>query len=100
MVCFKHCRWCAVEDCALRITDEVVCDHYKPNPQTNADRIRSMTDEKLAEWLRQLVIDASWPCKYDSDGVWDKHELLGGHPVPWLDWLKQEVTTNSEQEKQ
>ncbi len=41
-----------------------------PQPITNADRIRSMTDEELAEWLE------------------------GRFPLPinglWLDWLRQE----------
>lgn len=28
-----------------------VCGHKKSIPQTNADRIRAMSDEELAEWI-------------------------------------------------
>lgn len=45
----------------------------KPKP-TNADRIRAMTDEELAEWLDQI------------DGV-GRFEFQ----TQWLDWLKQEA---------
>ena len=44
---------------------------------TNADRIRSMTDEELAEWLCDI---AGWLPMYEGKM----------HPI--LDWLKQEVT--------
>lgn len=44
---------------------------------SNADRIRAMTDEELAEWIEGL--SASRDCTY-----W-----LGGKS--WLDWLKQEA---------
>lgn len=74
MICFRHCRYCAVENCVMRITDEVICDHYKQKKQTNADRIRSMTDEELAAWIEEITEDIT---------------------PNWLDWLKQEVTTNS-----
>ena len=43
----------------------------KPKVKTNADRIRSMTDEELAEW-----ISSEPPCKSQE---W------------WNNWLKQEV---------
>ena len=36
------------------------CEYYKP--QTNADHIRGMTDEELAEWVKLMV------CKYRSCG--------------------------------
>ena len=47
-------------------------------PQTNADRIRSMTDEELAEYL---------------DGVChDLWQMFVADPQKmWLDWLKQEA---------
>ena len=43
---------------------------------TNADRIRSMTDEELAEWASAITLDEFGDKKY------------------WLDWLKQEVESN------
>ena len=45
-------------------------------PTTNADRIRAMTDEELAEWLF---------------GAWHQSWYT---LQEWLDWLKQEVTAN------
>lgn len=47
-----------------------------PKPKTNADRIRSMTDEELAEWLCDI---AGWLPMYEGKM----------HPI--LDWLRQEV---------
>lgn len=48
----------------------------KPKPITNADRIRSMTDEELAEFLNNT-----------------QGRAFGGTMLlhmQWLDWLKQE----------
>jgi hypothetical protein len=50
----------------------------KPKSITNADRIRAMTDEELAEWIAGGVLN-----------------LEGGSlemaTEAWLDWLKQEA---------
>lgn len=46
---------------------------------TNADRIRAMTDEELAEWLNETLVS---PYYYLTT------------PEMWLGWLKQEVTAN------
>ena len=58
---------------------------WKPKTQTNADRIRAMTDEEFAEWLVTVEV-----------------RILQVQPflerpamkADWLDWLKQEVQTN------
>ena len=49
------------------------CEDKKPS---NADRIRAMTDEELAEWLS---------CNCTGDGY-------GNSAEDWLDWLKEEAT--------
>ena len=58
---------------------------------TNADRIRAMTDEELAEWFIKV-----------QDDVADYYD--GGHAFApelptmensWLDWLKQEAEENA-----
>lgn len=50
-------------------------DYPKPRkPITNADRIRSMTDEELAEWASAITLSEF------------------GDKKDWLDWLKQEAT--------
>lgn len=69
-------------------------DHGEPKPQTNADRIRAMSDEELAE---RMVGDV-WDCCCCSE-----YDRIGGHPLVsdercdekckehCLDWLKQPV---------
>jgi hypothetical protein len=52
----------------------------KNSKQTNADRIRAMTDEELAEFLDDVRDD--WGCSHYPHGTED-----------WLDWLKQESKT-------
>lgn len=45
-------------------------------PQTNADRIRSMTDEELAKWFDAVTKDVL------GGSTWDKKG--------WLKWLRAE----------
>lgn len=52
------------------------CDGSGYTKPSNADRIRGMTDEELAEWLCDI---AGWLPMYEGKM----------HPI--LDWLKQEV---------
>ena len=35
-----------------------MCGHKTNMPQTNADRIRAMSDEELAEWLTEFANEA------------------------------------------
>ena len=57
-----------------------LCPAYspKPKPTTNADRIRAMSDEKLANWLC-----AHSSC-HNCEGVGNCMDGLNG----WLDWLQ------------
>lgn len=50
------------------------CPQATP-PKTNADRIRSMTDEELAEFIRSQIIARN----------------IGLPVEAWLDWLKQDA---------
>ena len=54
-------------------------------PKTNADRIRSMTDDELAEYFMG-VADCPLPYQYKYCPNEDKTCLNC-----WLNWLKQEV---------
>lgn len=52
------CDNCEVEPCILRPTElerkntkETDCPYYKNSKQTNADRIRAMSDEELKDFL-------------------------------------------------
>lgn len=53
-----------------------------PNPFTNADRIRAMTDEELAEFLKSIVQSMSLPIACILPNTFIES---------WLDWLRQEV---------
>lgn len=54
-------------------------------PQTNADRVRAMSDEKLAERFAAACC-RDYPCE-------DKYMMPDGMNCYgcWLDWLKKEV---------
>lgn len=57
--------------------------------ESNADRIRGMTDEELADWLGvycngQTAQEVGKPCVSD----------MGSCEECWLEWLKQEYKTN------
>ena len=56
---------------------------------SNADRIRSMTDEELADWLGvycngQTAQEVGKPCVSG----------MGSCEECWLDWLREEVESN------
>ena len=53
---------------------------------TNADRLRAMSDEELAEWLPFKMGACNMSEKCGNDYTCD---------VCWLDWLKQEVASDS-----
>lgn len=88
------CKSCKKKDKREYADDCFACDngdqweakrHRSPNkPKTNADRIRAMTDEELAE-----VLDGSiCPQGYNQLGECEASKEIC-HTC-WLDWLKQE----------
>lgn len=56
--------------------------NFKPKPITNADRIRAMTDEELARFICDQIIDRN----------------IGVPSETWLDWLKEEAAPYVESE--
>lgn len=83
---FINCKNCT-DDCHCKgknITP--ICLSFKPAKITNADRIRSMTDEELA-----VEMCAKGGCPHDCETPDDMDtDCL----QCWLDWLKEEVTAN------
>jgi hypothetical protein len=78
----KKC-WEAI-DMAIAALEE----QAQEKPLTNADRIRAMTDEELAE----LIADGC--CRnIDCPDEFYMEDGLNCHGC-WLDWLKQEVSDN------
>lgn len=59
-----------------------------PEPTTNADRIRAMTDEELANWLAKITdcgechVCGHVKCMTSEESC----------ACAWLEWLKQEAT--------
>ena len=68
MTIIKKCKDCKhfMIDCSFSKVDKnfhamedfITCKHFKPKNETNADRIRSMTDEEMAD---RLTATAKWP---------------------------------------
>ena len=59
-------------------------------PQTNADRIRAMTDEELAKWLD----DISKACYYEGYTKETDEPQMSPYPTSpakWVTWMKQEA---------
>ena len=58
-----------------------ILEQEKEKPKTNADRIRGMTDDELAEFLKEVKGDYQWanPDYPDCDDC-----------GKWLEWLKSE----------
>ena len=79
--------FCSVQNC---FCEEVFdCEDYEPiaKPQTNADRIRAMTDEELAAKIEEL-------CQYTFMQISVYAKPFGKAEL--LDWLKQEAQCTSE----
>lgn len=70
--------------------DEEICGRCWANwekrklPITNADRIRSMSDEELAKWLAAQSESAACP-------IFGAHGCQASCIQCWLDWLRQEA---------
>lgn len=87
-----------IEEMANRVLDEY---EYKgrtirewadriAHPETNADLIRVMTDEEMAE-LFEMIPHSGNPATYTIDGFCIDDGLRTKRQ--WLDWLKQEAET-------
>ena len=79
------CKGCKYEKCSMESKE---CMGYKQNAvdkytrMTQADHIRSMSDEELAEFL----------CKVKSDYQWADHEFPSDEECgEWVEWLQSEV---------
>ena len=82
-----NCKYCRANCSGAKQDREItLCLGYDP-PKTNADRIRSMTDEELADWLGvycngQTAQEVGKPCVSG----------MGSCEECWLEWLKQEAS--------
>ena len=75
------CKLCKYENCSMESKEWIGCKQNsvdKYTRMTQADRIRSMSDEELAEWLTKITddaqLDAETKCNYQ-----------------WGEWLQSDV---------
>lgn len=90
------CKSCKKKDKREYADDCFACDrgdqweakrHRSPNkPKTNADRIRSMTDEELLNWINGIP---SACMDFDNES---RCTLFDTCRECWLEWLKQEAS--------
>ena len=95
----EHCKYiedCENRDCSLCIWDKSIeivnklAEEYKP--KTQADKIRAMNDEELAEFLYGL--DHYWDDEQCILRINDNH--LNDYKDDILDWLQSEAETKGE----
>ena len=75
------CKLCKYENCSMESKECIGCKQNavdKYTRMTNADRIRSFSDEELAEWLTSITDDAQ------SDAMTKCN-------YQWSEWLQSEV---------
>lgn len=69
-----NCKYCQNESCVMAGIPNEVPSKCPGAVATNADRIRAMTNEEMAEFL----------ARFADTGYWNHKE--------WYDWLKEEAT--------
>ena len=72
----EDCPFCLYEKTETNCPGCWEGSNYKPKPMTNADRIRAMTDEELAEFLYDCSDHPSleWWKAWAKQADWDWHE--------------------------
>ena len=63
--------------------DNEDCIGFEPKPMTNADRIRSMTDEEMAEWMAKYCERKTVCPNFGA------HDCQASCKQCWLGWLKE-----------
>ena len=84
----SDCKNNGTQICSVCCSYQGYPDRWEPKPKTNADRIRAMSDEELADFLEKVADGCdSCPmlkeCTY-SDGEMSEEQVR-------LMWLKQEA---------
>ena len=80
-----NCKICETDCCWFAGEDRTVEECPDRTPATNADHIRSMTDEELAEWFLKI---AACPCDAMNGGCALNDDTCR---QAWLEWLKEEA---------
>lgn len=90
----KDCMDCKYRErmCKWPCYDCVKGDKWEKHSWTNADRIRAMTDEELAEWGATLPCCPPGPDLNELCFPQNQCVNTSFAKQCWLDWLKQEAT--------
>lgn len=86
------CKTCKYEDMCL-IKDKIskkieICTIFETaGKQTNAERIRSFSDEELAEFIEQVSTDSMETISFGTK----EYEEIWEHKETALQWLQSEV---------
>lgn len=69
------------------------CEKYESEPQTNADRIRAMSDEELAEWLvkRTVYQESAFSAPSYLNFLTESDDTKESAIKGTVKWLKQPV---------
>ena len=97
----NYCKTCLHDGVDIGFCDKCYYNHIleekgipptkyeaKPKPLTNADRIRAMSDEELAEFLWSIGNNPATGNVYLAGRL----IFFTGDGNGWLDWLRQEVS--------
>lgn len=92
----KGCDTCKYEHCNNQDYPRNKCVNsylYKYEPKTNADRIRNMSDEELADWLHNMCDfekdEEPYKSIYNLDT--EKEEEIHDSYGSLLEWLRSEA---------
>ena len=84
----KDCHW---DDCLFGDTPTrwEPAEHYKPD--TNADRIRAMSDEELAKWLvkKTKYQESAWSAPSYLNFLTESDDTMESAIKGTTEWLKQ-----------
>ena len=88
----KHdgCKLCKYEHCSMESKECIGCKHNsvdKYKRMTQADRIRSMSDEELAEFIEQVSTDSMETISFGTK----EYEEIWEHKETALKWLQSEA---------
>ena len=90
----EDCPFCIYNDSPRNCHGCFEGSNFRPKPITNADRIRAMSDEELAEFLDFATNCYCFPCTRDINNLEHyekcKHES-GSCEKEWIEWLKGET---------
>jgi hypothetical protein len=103
---YNYCKTCFHDDGDIGFCDKCFYNHIleekgippteyeaKPKPQTNADRIRSMSDEELAEFFTPFYYDGpKFYCPAQADVGDGECAAKSDCRQCFLDWLQQEAS--------